>query len=90
MSTLFMHRLKTPVHSPDAQALHSVYHQILGAKQPSRGHAGQFTRLAALEARAAKRNKILQMLYLPVTFFLYGAALGELWCVQVKHWYWFL
>ena len=78
MSTLLTHRLKEPVNALDAQHLHSVAYLIWGAKRPSKRHAGQFTRLAVLEARASKRANILQALYLPVVFFLYGAALGEL------------
>ena len=36
-----------------------------------------FNRLAALEARGAKRASFGQMLYLPAIFFAYGVLLGE-------------
>lgn len=81
MSTLLPHRLKEPVNSLDTQPLPSVGYLIWGVKRPSKRHAGQFTRLAVLEARASKRANIYQTLYLPVIFFVYGVALGELWCV---------
>ena len=83
MSTLLPHRLKEPVSSLDTQPLPSVGYLIWGVKRPSKRHAGQFTRLAVLEARASKRANIYQTLYLPVIFFVYGVALGELWCVCV-------
>ena len=38
--------------------------------------AGVFNRLSALEARAAKQAKLVQMLYLPLIFLVYGTLLG--------------
>lgn len=39
--------------------------------------AGSMNRLGALEARATKRAKLGQMLYLPVIFIGYGLLLGK-------------
>ena len=38
--------------------------------------AGILNRVTALEARASKRARIFQMLYLPLIFTVYGALLG--------------
>lgn len=41
-----------------------------------RQEAGIFNRLSALEARASKRAQLIQMLYLPLIFLVYGTLLG--------------
>ena len=65
------------LNSLDNQSMHLVGYLIWGAKRPGQRHAGPFTRLAALEARASKRANLLQVSYLPVIFALYGIMLGE-------------
>eukprot|EP00731_Ephydatia_muelleri_P033340 Em0028g15a len=49
---------------------------IFGAKKVEYHQGGVFNRLAALEARGAKRASFGQMLYLPAIFFAYGVLLG--------------
>ncbi|KAL5474832.1 hypothetical protein EMCRGX_G026851 [Ephydatia muelleri] len=53
-----------------------VQYAIYGAKRVGNHQGGVFNRLAALEARGAKRASFGQMLYLPAIFFAYGVLLG--------------
>eukprot|EP00731_Ephydatia_muelleri_P033355 Em0028g30a len=52
-----------------------VQYAIYGAKRVGNHQGGVFNRLAALEARGAKRASFGQMLYLPAIFFAYGVLL---------------
>ena len=50
---------------------------IFTYRRKRRNTAGFFNRLGALEARATKRAKLGQTLYLPVIFIAYGLLLGK-------------
>jgi len=45
--------------------------------QVTNHHSNLFVRLAALEARAAKKLSTFQISYLPIIFFAFGLTLGK-------------
>ena len=53
-------------------------HIIKGAKNVGERHGSNLTRIATLEARAAKRVGFGVLLFLPFMFSLYAFGLGEL------------
>jgi hypothetical protein len=52
-------------------------HIIKGAKNVGERHGSNLTRIATLEARAAKRVSFSVLFFLPFMFALYAFVLGE-------------
>ena len=62
----------------DTQSIRdAIKYVVYGIKSISE-QTSAFTRMAVLEARAAKRASIGRVAYLPFMFFLFGFVMGEL------------
>ena len=55
----------------------AVKYVVYGAKSIGVGRASTFTRMAVLEARAAKRASVGTLAFVPVMFFVFGFVIGK-------------
>ena len=57
----------------------AIKYVVYGSKSVGVRGTSTFTRMAVLEARAAKRTSVGTLAFVPVMFFAFGFALGKCW-----------
>ena len=76
VSVIFVLRWKKTSESIESLG-DAIKYVVYGTKTSAVQTASVFTRMAVLEARAAKRASIGALAFLPLTFFIFGFVLGK-------------